>query len=167
MLFPKHLKQITTVCGAVIVILFSLSHPQPQEKMQTPNPKVTGTLQRTRGENWESTQTRLLKNFTPFQSTDFYRTIVDNNLFRPLGWRPSPPRRPYRLLGTIIPTDGNKIFPQAIVQATAENKTHIVTIGEKLDKDTTVTDIQHTQITLEKRGQRATLTLQPSFLRRR
>lgn len=166
-MFRKHLKQIATVCGATILILFSLSYPRPQQKGQTPNPKVTETLQSTRGGNSKSTQTRPLENFTPFQNTDFCRIIIANNLFRPLGWKPPRPRRPYRLLGTIIPTDGNEVFPQAIVQATLGSKTHIVTIGEKLDKDTTVTDIQHTQVTLQKEGQRTTLTLQPGFLRRR
>ena len=31
--------------------------------------------------------------------SDFYRTIIDNNLFRPLGWTPPRPIEPYRLIG--------------------------------------------------------------------
>ena len=109
----------------------------------------------------------------PFQSSalppypsDFYRTIIDNNLFRPLGWTPPRPIEPYRLLGTILPTD-EKTQPQAIIQAAAGNKTHIVTIGDKLDVDTKVIDIQAKQIRLETAGQQKTLHLKSRFLQRR
>lgn len=101
------------------------------------------------------------ENLTNFQKSDFYRTIIDNNLFRPLGWRPPRPRETYRLLGTVIPTDGNT-EPKAILQATTINRTHTVTLGEKLDKDTIVTNIQPKQVTLEKAGQQRTLTLNPT-----
>ncbi|MDE0427341.1 MAG: hypothetical protein OXI94_17055 [Gemmatimonadota bacterium] len=93
-----------------------------------------------------------------FQKSDFYRTIVDNNLFRPLGWTPPRPRDPYRLLGTIIPTDANTP-KQAILQRTTARTTNIVTVGDKLDADTTVTDIQAKQVTLETVGQQRTLRL--------
>ena len=33
-----------------------------------------------------------------FDSDAFYRTIIDNNLFRPLGWRPLHPVEPYRYI---------------------------------------------------------------------
>ena len=40
-----------------------------------------------------------------FETEAFYRTIIDNNLFRPLGWTPPRPIEPYRLIGTILPID--------------------------------------------------------------
>jgi len=89
---------------------------------------------------------------------DFYRTILENNLFRPLGWRPARPREPYRLLGTLIPCDG-KSKAQAILQKNFAGKTYTVTIGDQLDADIIVIDIQTKQVTLEKAGQRRTLTL--------
>ncbi|MDE0397827.1 MAG: hypothetical protein OXL96_08500 [Candidatus Poribacteria bacterium] len=99
--------------------------------------------------------------FQPPQS-DFYRTIIDNNLFRPLGWtRPvSPPA--YRLLGTMVPKDG-KTPPQAIIQvSTAGNKTHIVSIDDTLDVNTKVVDIQPKQVVLNRAGQQTTLKLDTS-----
>lgn len=93
-----------------------------------------------------------------FQTTDFYRMIVDNNLFRPLGWTPPRPREPYRLLGTRTPTDG-KSEAQAILQSTTAGSTYTVSLGETLDPDTTVVDIQPKQVTLEKAGVRRTLHL--------
>ena len=89
---------------------------------------------------------------------DFYRTILDNNLFRPLGWKPARPREPYRLLGTLIPCDG-KSKAQAILQKNPAGKTYTVTIGDQLDADIIVIDIQTKQVTLEKAGRRRTLTL--------
>ena len=89
---------------------------------------------------------------------DFYRTILDNNLFHPLGWRPPHPREPYRLLGTLIPCDG-KSKAQAILQKNPTERIYTVTIGDQLDADIIVIDIQTKQVTLEKTGQRRTLTL--------
>ena len=101
-----------------------------------------------------------------FQNSDFYRTIIDNNLFRPLGWTPPRPKEPYRLLGTIIPVDA-KTPSRAIIQNTVGNQTHIVTIGDTLDTDTHITDIQTKHVTLKKNGQQRQLTLKSSFLQRR
>lgn len=95
---------------------------------------------------------------TDFQKTEFYRTIVDNNLFRPLGWRPPRKREPYRLIGTLIPTDG-QMPPQAILLTTRGHQTLTLSVGDKLDADTTLMDIQPKQVTLEKVGQRRTLKL--------
>ena len=100
---------------------------------------------------------------TDFQTTKFYRTIVDNNLFRPLGWCLPRKKEPYRLLGTILPTDG-ETPPHAIVQRTTAGNTYTVRIGEMLDTDTTVVDIQPKQVTLEKAGVRRTLHLNATSL---
>ena len=93
-----------------------------------------------------------------FQNTDFYRTIINNNLFRPLGWQLPLPREPYRLIGTILPTDVNTP-KQAILQKSLVGSTYTVTIGDILDKETTVTDIQPKQVTLENAGVQRTLRL--------
>lgn len=75
-----------------------------------------------------------------FQS-DFYRTIIDNNLFRPLGWTRPVPAPAYRLTGTIIPRD-SKTAPQALILATAAQQIHIVIPGDKLAADTTVIEVR-------------------------
>ena len=96
-----------------------------------------------------------------FQDSDFYRTIIDNNLFRPLGWTPPRPSEPYRLIGTIIPKDGIT-DAQAILQTTRGNTTYTVTQGDTLDTDTTVINIQAKKVTLEKAGQQRTLKFNPT-----
>ena len=79
----------------------------------------------------------------------------------PMGWRPPRPKEPYRLIGTIIPTDG-KTVAQAILQTTRGNMTYTVMRGDTLDADTTVIDIQPKQVTFEKTGQQRVLKLNPT-----
>ena len=98
----------------------------------------------------------------PFQQTDFYRVIIDNNLFRPLGWTPSRPTEPYRLIGTVLPRSTNTP-PKAILETTAGKKTYIVTTGEKIDASTEVVSIQGKQVILSTDGQPRTLHLPSGF----
>ena len=97
-----------------------------------------------------------------FASDAFYRTIIDNNLFRPLGWRPPRPIEPYRLIGTILPHDKNTP-PKAIIETTAGQKTYIVTIGDKIETHTEVVDIQPKQVTLSTDEKQRTLKLPIRF----
>ena len=98
-----------------------------------------------------------------FDSFADYHTIIDNNLFRPLGWTPPRPKEPYRLLGTIHPTDDRTPLT-AILQSTARNKTYIVTTGEPLDASTEVVEIKSKQVVLSTEGQRRTLKLTTHYL---
>ena len=93
-----------------------------------------------------------------FQNSDFYRTIIDNNLFRPLGWTPPRPTEPYRLIGTLLPRS-ETTPPKAIIQTTTGEKTYIVTTGEPLDASTKVISIESKSVTLSTNGQQRTLHL--------
>ena len=93
-----------------------------------------------------------------FDTEAYYRTIIDNNLFRPLGWTSPRPREPYRLLGTKLSRDANTP-PQAIIQSTAGQTTYIVSTGDKLDASTEVVSIESKQVTLSSNGQQRTLRL--------
>lgn len=73
--------------------------------------------------------------------------IIDNNLFRPLGWTPPLPREPYRAP------------PKAIIESSAGNQTHIVSLGDKLDAETEIVEIQPKQVTLLSNGQQRLLFL--------
>lgn len=146
-----------TVGSSVICFRFlwlTQTQPQPPEKLTSigilnAQHRKVGTTQQ--------------KPLTDFQRSGFHRTIIDNNLFRPPGWQPSRPREIYRLLGTLPPNDG-QTKAQAILQSTTAGTTYIVNIGDTLDTDTTVTDIQWKQVTLEKSGQQRTLTLNATLL---
>ena len=89
----------------------------------------------------------------------FFQTILDNNLFAPLGWKPTEEALTYRLLGTHVPI-ARKIDATAILQDTTKaGPTRVVSIGTKLGGDTVVFDIQPKQVVLKKGKQRITLTL--------
>ncbi|MCG9134822.1 hypothetical protein J5I95_24455 [Candidatus Poribacteria bacterium] len=97
-------------------------------------------------------------------SDAFLGTIIDNNIFRPLGWTPPRPIEPYRLLGTVLPTD-DRTPPKAILQTTTGQRTLIVSTGEQIDAETEVVEIQRKQVRLSTEGQTRTLTLTaPHFL---
>jgi len=87
-----------------------------------------------------------------FQPSDVYRTIIDNNLFRPLGWRETRPIEPYCLIGTLLPLD-----------ATTGNTAHLVTLGEKIDDHTKVVSIEHKQVVLETDRKQRTVGMSIGF----
>lgn len=95
-------------------------------------------------------------------SETYYRTIINNNLFRPLGWTLPRPIEPYRLIGTLLPRSANTP-PQAILQSTAGQKTYIVSIGETLDASTEVVSIQGKSVVLSTNGEQRTLHLPTGF----
>lgn len=159
-----HLKHIAIAAGIGIVLLgltlltHALLTPPVRDKTVTVNtPKSKPTTRASRYLQVPASPSQT----DDFQDSDFYRTIIDNNLFHPLGWRLPRPREPYRLIGTIIPTDGIT-DARAILQTTRGNTTYTVTQGDTLDADTTVIDIQAKQVTLEKAGQQRTLKFNPT-----
>ena len=85
----------------------------------------------------------------------FYKTIIDHNLFRPLGWTPPNNEPSYSLIGTKA-IDGSDAISQATLLEKRSNRYHFVTIGTELG-DMTVTDIQAKQVILDKAGETITL----------
>lgn len=88
------------------------------------------------------------------ENAAFYKMIIDNDLFRPLGWTPPNNEPAYSLVGTAVHPDG--MIAQATLLEKRSNRYHFVTIGEKLG-DITVKDIQAKQVVLEKDGESITL----------
>ena len=93
-----------------------------------------------------------------FDSESYYRTIIDNNLFRPLGWSPPVRVEPYRLVGTIFPRDTN-LPAQAIIKPVSGGTMHVVGVGDDIDSETLVVGIEAKSVTLETAGQSRTLSL--------
>ena len=77
---------------------------------------------------------------------DFYRVIVENNLFRPLGWR-RPNRDPeYALVATWIGTRGT--VAKALVMERKSSQLYYVAQGEKVG-DAIVQNIAANQVSLK------------------
>ena len=88
------------------------------------------------------------------ENAAFYKTIIDHNLFRPLGWTPPNNEPAYSLVGTAV--DQNGAISQATLLEKRSNRYHFVSIGTKLG-DMTVKDIQSRQVILDKAGENITL----------
>lgn len=88
------------------------------------------------------------------ENTDFYRTIVDNNIFRPLGWRPPNKEPEYSFISTHVGVNGAK--SKAQIHERRSNKSYFATIGDKVG-DAVVKDIKEKEIILDKDGEDITL----------
>ncbi len=87
-------------------------------------------------------------------SEDYYNVIVNNNIFRPLGWRPSKTEPEYTFNGTWVAEDASKSV--GYVTERRSNRFHTVGIGDKIG-DAVVTDIKEKEISLDKNGEKITL----------
>ena len=86
----------------------------------------------------------------------FYRVIVENNLFRPLGWQ-VPRREPkYVLIATLIESHGARA--KAFLMENASNQTYYVTMGEQVG-DAIVEKIESRQVRLNILGEILTLKI--------
>ena len=79
----------------------------------------------------------------------YYDTIIDNNIFRELGWHPPKSVFPYQLIGIISYTNLNKKKTTAIIQQnTAQKRIYYVSPGDILE-DFTVINIQPKKVILD------------------
>ena len=88
---------------------------------------------------------------------NFYKIIVDNNLFRPLGYRKSKPGPAFQLIATLIDheTDESK----ALIQSNRDRKIHYVRVGEAF-AGAKVEKIEPFKITLFHDGKSQELSIQ-------
>lgn len=91
-----------------------------------------------------------LETSPPANLREYYQVIVENNLFRPLGWQ-KPNREPqYILTGTIIDSEGKKA--RAFIIDQSSNKYYYASVGDKIDGDMLVR-IEPNQIHLDRNGE--------------
>lgn len=84
----------------------------------------------------------------------FYNAIVDNNIFRPLGWRPPKKEPEYILIGTSVAENGGR--SELFIEERRSGKFYIATVGGKIG-DTVVKEIEEKKVTLDKNGETITL----------
>lgn len=133
-----------------VVCVFGIYHlqaePQPQERPQPPQ-------ERPQERAGVSQPNRRL--FSESIDSDFYQTIIDNNLFAPLGTvlnqKPVPGAN-LKLIATFTRDDPAKAT--AIVENTATGEQNTVVIGTVVSVYQ-VLDIQAKQVLIQKDGERA------------
>ena len=120
----RRLCTVVLMCCAMSVLCFSLHPLYAQEKKRVDRKEV---------EARES-------------GGDFYRVIIENNLFRPLGWQ-RPNRDPeYALVATWIGTRGT--VAKALVMERKSSQLYYVAQGEKVG-DAIVENIAANQVSLK------------------
>lgn len=92
-------------------------------------------------------------------NSDYYQVIVDNNIFRPLGWKPVDEEPAYTLIGTAIDPNGNQ--SEAFVLEKSSNQFYVVSIGDIVG-EMIVTDIDQKEVSFDNDGE--TLTLNSSTM---
>lgn len=140
-------------CVVCLLLVSALREPHAQDKpasdaIATQEAKRKAVMQ-------QRTRARARQRQVDFGENEaFYRVIIDNNLFRPLGWKKPNEKPSYSLLGTVVDTD--TAIAQAILQETRSNRYYFVTVGEKVG-DATVKAIQPKQVILDEEGKAITL----------
>ena len=79
---------------------------------------------------------------------EFYQLIIDNNIFRPLGWKPPKKTPQYTLIGTTIASDSSNA--KAFILERRSNQLHTVKVGETID-NVTIKEILPKQVTLKEK----------------
>ena len=99
-LFLQRAREVFIAGAFVLLAILSCETPTPTRESVIAND--TPSLQPHLGDQTHTLSRTPFHDSNPSTShSDFYRTIIDNNLFRPLGWtRPVPPPT-YRLIGVI------------------------------------------------------------------
>lgn len=133
---------VFVLCSGPLIAQKQLETPEMQTQVDVAKPRTQLEKRNTR----QKTEDLL--------DADFYRTIIDNNLFRPLGWMPPTAQPKYQLLGTVISVDGTK--RQAILQEITSARLYFLTVGERLG-DATLREILSKEVTLERAGKVFTL----------
>ncbi len=80
---------------------------------------------------------------------DFYQVIIDNNLFRPLGWTKPKSNPVFELIATVIKQNGKH---KALIRNTRNRKLYYVMIGE-LAGEAIVEKIEAHCVTLNRNGE--------------
>jgi len=78
-----------------------------------------------------------------------YQVIVTNNLFRPLGWTPPKPPPPFKLMTTVMKSNGRH---KALLRNTGDRKLYYVVVGEVVG-GATVEKIEARRVTLNRDGE--------------
>ena len=150
----KYLKHIASTYGIGIVLFILLLHTHTQPNTETipkaPLAPEKQSVSRPIGNRYLPELERL----RAFQKSEFYRTIIDNNLFRPLGWTPPKNEPEYNLVGTAV--DSNGVISQATLLERRSNRYHFVTVGTELD-GMIVKEIQAKKVIMDKVGETVTL----------
>lgn len=98
-----------------------------------------------RGKNLSANRNKKRNN-----NEDFYRVIIENNIFRPLGWQKPNTEPQYSLIATMIESEGDAA--KAVIMERRSDKFFYVAVGEKVG-EAVVKSIKSDEVTLDTAGE--------------
>ncbi len=134
-------------------LLITREQPQPKRTLPVEPPETDTQIspESTRASEWGE------------ELPEHYQVIIDNNLFRPLGWKPEPKSDvPFHLVGTILIDERNHY--QAVLKAVDTQQIHFVTLDDVSQNGWCLVMIAPKQVVLEKDNRRITLGLNEQHL---
>ncbi len=135
---------------AVGIYLYGQNNQSYQPSL-APNKPVSGQ------QHTESHQNEQVKRKSA-NGDAFYQVIIDNNLFRPLGWRPPTPKPKYILIGTVIATDATQ-HTKAFIVERQSGQLHIVSVNDRIGEQA-VKEIAAKQVILQRDDQELRLQIE-------
>ena len=144
-----HIKSILIASFLLLLIftfgafLYQKNNTQPKSSTNTPI-QITPSNQ----QNIKSIRKKS-KHTDSKNSDEFYKPIIDNNIFRRLGWK--PPKKPveFILYGTASTEDENN--SKAFIYETQSKRLHTVKVGDMIGK-AKITEIHEKQVKIKKDG---------------
>ena len=127
-MFLKTLIIGISITGIIIIIGWNLyednnqNNQSPVEKNRVVNPQQK--VESSQNENIEGKTDNV-----PTTLDAYYQIIIDNNLFRPLGWQPEEPQPKYMLEGTLI-AENTTQHTKAFILERQSGKLHIVKVND-------------------------------------
>ncbi len=112
-----------------------------------------GTEDRQQASRWGG-QSRTRNNDSG-ENSSFYQVIIDNSLFRPLGWRPPNKEPQYSFVHTSISTNGTKKSEASVLEKRS-NRTYTGSVGDEVG-GAIIKEIKEKEIILDKDGETITL----------
>lgn len=154
MKYRKHIA-VSLALALIFSVLYTATRTHPESTARTVKTQTRRKV-RTPPRN-EDTDT-----LKQFQNSDFYRPIIDNNLFRPPGWTPHAQKNRIAYLAPFCRK--MTVHPRtAIIETTKGHTTHIVSINDNLDADTKIVSIKNKSVTISINGHHRTLRLLSAF----
>ncbi len=144
-----HIKSIL-IASFLLLLIFTFGAFLYQKNTTQPNTSINPSSQ-IRPSNQRTNKSILKKSkYTDSKdSDDFYQPIIDNNIFRRLGWK--PPQKPveFVLYGTASTEDKNN--SKAYIYETQSKRLHTVKVGDTIGK-AKITEIREKQVKMDKDG---------------
>ena len=141
------------ILSGILRVLFSTSisdfylHSRNNQSYQSPMETHTATSPQRKVKPPQN-KTKKGKPSNTFKTpAGFYQVIIDNNLFRPLGWYPPVQTPQYALLGTAIATD-TTTHTKAFIVERRSGQLHIVRVDDQIS-DARVKGIKAKRVILQ------------------